>query len=40
VSWEEVERAAAKRRPELLTFLAEDVLRRVERVGDLFAAAA
>ena len=40
VSWEEVERAAAERRPELLTFLAEDVLRRVERVGDLFAAAA
>jgi bifunctional non-homologous end joining protein LigD len=39
VSWEEVERAAAERRPELLTFLAGDVLPRVERLGDLFAAA-
>jgi bifunctional non-homologous end joining protein LigD len=40
VSWDEIERAAAERRPELLTFLADDVLRRVDRLGDLFAAAA
>ena len=36
VSWEEVERCAVERRPELLTFLAGDVLERVERLGDLF----
>ena len=39
VSWEEVTRCAAERRPELLTFLAGDVLERVERlerVGELF----
>jgi bifunctional non-homologous end joining protein LigD len=40
VLWEEVERAAAERRPELLTFLADDVLRRVDRLGDPFASAA
>jgi bifunctional non-homologous end joining protein LigD len=37
VSWEEVERAAAEGRPELLTFHADDVLDRVERHGDVFA---
>ena len=37
VSWEEVERCAAERRPELLTFLPWDVLDRVGRLGDLFA---
>jgi len=37
VSWEEVERSAASRRPEALTFLGEDVFERLERVGDLFA---
>jgi len=35
--WEEVERAAAEARPELLVFTARDVLERVERHGDLFA---
>jgi bifunctional non-homologous end joining protein LigD len=37
VRWEEVEHAAAEDRPELLTFLAEDVLARVDSEGDLFA---
>jgi hypothetical protein len=37
VQWEEVERAAAERRPDLLVFTPEDVLARVERDGDLFA---
>lgn len=37
VTWDEVEQAAAKRRPELLTFLGEEMLKRVDRVGDLFA---
>jgi bifunctional non-homologous end joining protein LigD len=36
VAWEEVERAVAERRPELLTFLAGDVVERVARLGDLF----
>jgi bifunctional non-homologous end joining protein LigD len=36
VSWEEVEHVRAARKPELLTFLAGDVLDRVERFGDLF----
>jgi bifunctional non-homologous end joining protein LigD len=36
VTWDEVERAAAARRPESLTFLGEDVLERLERDGDLF----
>jgi len=38
VRWEEVERAATENRPELLTFTARDVLPRLERDGDLFAA--
>jgi bifunctional non-homologous end joining protein LigD len=38
VRWEEVERAAAEERPELLTFTAPDVHARLERHGDLFAA--
>ena len=37
VSWDEVERCAAERQPELLTFLAWHVPERVERLGDLFA---
>jgi bifunctional non-homologous end joining protein LigD len=37
VTWEEVERAVHARRPELLTFLARNVLGRLDRVGDLFA---
>ena len=36
VTWDEVERCAHDRRPELLTFVARDVLDRVERLGDLF----
>jgi bifunctional non-homologous end joining protein LigD len=36
LTWDEVERAAAERRPELLTFEPADVLSRVERFGDLF----
>ena len=37
VTWEEVERAVSEAQPELLTFLAEDVLERLDRRGDLFA---
>jgi bifunctional non-homologous end joining protein LigD len=37
VTWKEVERAAADGSAEALTFLAEHVLERVERSGDLFA---
>lgn len=36
VQWSEVERALQKEDPTLLTFHAEDVLARVERLGDLF----
>jgi bifunctional non-homologous end joining protein LigD len=36
VTWEEVERAAAARKPELLTFDPADVLMRLDRFGDLF----
>lgn len=38
VSWDEVERAAHDGRAELLTFLADDVVERLDRQGDLFAA--
>jgi bifunctional non-homologous end joining protein LigD len=37
VTWKEVERALKKEDPELLTFEAEDVLKRIERDGDHFA---
>jgi bifunctional non-homologous end joining protein LigD len=37
VSWEEIERCAREGKPELLSFAPEDVLRRVEAFGDLFA---
>jgi bifunctional non-homologous end joining protein LigD len=37
VTWEEVEQAATEDRAELVTFLAEDVLARIDRDGDLFA---
>jgi bifunctional non-homologous end joining protein LigD len=37
VAWDEVERAAVDGRPELLTFLADDVVERLDRLGDLFA---
>ena len=37
VTWEEIERAAAEARPELLTFLGEHVIERIDRHGDLFA---
>jgi bifunctional non-homologous end joining protein LigD len=37
ITWDEVERCSRERRPELLTFLAADVLDRVERLGDLWA---
>jgi bifunctional non-homologous end joining protein LigD len=36
VAWDEVERCALERRPELLTFLAWDVPGRIERLGDVF----
>jgi len=36
VTWEEVERAAGDGGAELLTFLADDVVERVDREGDLF----
>jgi bifunctional non-homologous end joining protein LigD len=37
VTWEEVEQAVAEERPQALTFLAEDVLERLDQEGDLFA---
>jgi bifunctional non-homologous end joining protein LigD len=37
ITWDEVETCARERRPELLTFLASDVLDRVDRVGDVWA---
>jgi bifunctional non-homologous end joining protein LigD len=37
VEWGEVERAVALARPEALVFLADDVLKRIERDGDLFS---
>jgi bifunctional non-homologous end joining protein LigD len=37
VTWAEVERAAADARPESLIFLAEHVVERLRRDGDLFA---
>jgi bifunctional non-homologous end joining protein LigD len=40
VTWVEVEETARTRRPERLTFLAADVLRRIDADGDLFVAAA
>jgi bifunctional non-homologous end joining protein LigD len=36
MTWDEVDRAAAAGRPELLTFLPTDVLARLDRLGDLF----
>ena len=36
VTWAEVELAVAKEKPELLTFEADEVLRRVDKHGDLF----
>jgi len=37
VTWDEVARCREEADPELLTFDTEDVLRRVEELGDLFA---
>ena len=37
VTWEEVEAALKKKSAKLLTFETEDVLKRVEKLGDLFA---
>ncbi len=37
VTWEEVEACLKKKKPELLSFEAEQVLQRVEKMGDLFA---
>ena len=37
VSWDEVEQAFKKKDAELLRFEAEQVLKRVEKIGDLFA---
>ena len=37
VMWEEIEQSAAEQRPKVLTFVARDVLARIERIGDLFA---
>ena len=37
VTWQEVEKAASRRDRKLLTFETDDVLERVERLGDLFA---
>jgi bifunctional non-homologous end joining protein LigD len=39
VTWDEVERCAAERLPELLTFVARDIVERLERHGDPFAGA-
>jgi bifunctional non-homologous end joining protein LigD len=37
VTWKEVEQCLAKRDPELLAFTSDQVLKRVEKLGDLFA---
>jgi bifunctional non-homologous end joining protein LigD len=37
VTWDELERAAKRKNPDLLVFEAPDVLKRVKKVGDLFA---
>jgi bifunctional non-homologous end joining protein LigD len=37
VSWDEVERCAKKEDPDTLVFEADDVLRRIDKDGDLFA---
>jgi bifunctional non-homologous end joining protein LigD len=37
VTWQEVADCADRERPDLLSFTADDVLRRVETLGDLFA---
>jgi len=37
VTWDEVETALKKKKRELLTFETEDVLKRIEKHGDLFA---
>jgi bifunctional non-homologous end joining protein LigD len=37
VEWKEVERALKREDPDALTFEAKDVLKRVEKRGDLFA---
>jgi bifunctional non-homologous end joining protein LigD len=36
VTWDEVEKAVEKKDPELLSFTADEVLKRVEKHGDLF----
>lgn len=36
LKWEEVERVLAKKDPKLVVFEADDVLKRVEKMGDLF----
>lgn len=36
VTWEEIEEALATRTPELLIFLPDDVVERIDRFGDLF----
>ncbi|MEA2711859.1 MAG: bifunctional non-ous end joining protein LigD [Phycisphaerales bacterium] len=37
VTWDEVESAAKRRDASMITFVSDDVLERVERLGDLFA---
>src|SRR5918993_1089692 len=37
VTWDELELAAKKKKPDLLVFEAPDVLKRVKKIGDLFA---
>jgi bifunctional non-homologous end joining protein LigD len=37
VSWEEVDELRRKKKPELLVFTSDDTLKRVEKLGDLFA---
>jgi hypothetical protein len=37
VTWKEVEQCLAKGDPELLVFTADQVLKRAEKMGDLFA---
>ena len=37
VTWDEVEQVLAKKDPQLVVFEAEDVLRRIDKLGDLFA---
>jgi bifunctional non-homologous end joining protein LigD len=37
VTWKEVEQCLKKKDPDLLVFKSDDVLKRVQKIGDIFA---